>query len=186
MKSLYKITMYIIHADLSKLCTRIVHNYKHAYYKHASVHVFLCVWGGQGAGGGGGGSSDREMREGHGSNAYVILGRASAALLMAVWHNTYAATQLVQETHTYTLKKTNIWSIWLEYNLLWLDSFKQRYNSVGEKNNIYLKTQLNMIFSDHLLTIHVIKIIFKKFTFKNTGLFFSKEWKWMMTEAIKL
>ncbi len=25
-----------------------------------------------------------------------------------------------------------------------------------------------MIFSDHLLTIHVIKIIFKKFTFKNT------------------
>ncbi len=74
MKSLYKITMYIIHADLSKLCTRIVHNYKHAYYKHASVHVFLCVWGGRGRG-----SSDREMREGHGSNAYVISGRASAA-----------------------------------------------------------------------------------------------------------
>lgn len=41
------------------------------------------------------------------STSYVISARASAVLLIAVWHNTYTATQLDQKTHAHTRVHTN-------------------------------------------------------------------------------
>lgn len=44
------------------------------------------------------------------SNAYVISARASAVLLMAVWHNTYAATQHVKRNAHLHRQRLFIWS----------------------------------------------------------------------------